>query len=166
MTNTEWPETLRKRFLSFLQHLPFPWRAIAMFTIWHLRHQHLESERLWRPREKRTHIKFSMGTPLYDAIGLGIIELRHLSPSETLAIWLNFSPQSFEHLFNANKSQCILLREVIWALGNELCERLCHWHKLWGNRGTLFLKVAWCDRLLCEMLIFCFLLVSCCHCQH
>ena len=33
------------------------------------------------------------------------------------------------------------------SVGNELCERFCHRHTLWGNRGTLFLKLTWCDPL-------------------
>jgi hypothetical protein len=30
------------------------------------------------------------------------------------------------------------------STGNELCKRRCHRHKLWGNTGTLFLKLTWC----------------------
>lgn len=54
---------------------------------------------------------------------------------------------SFEHLFNANKRQFILLGEAIRALVMSCARRLQHQQKLGGNRGTLFPKLTWCDLL-------------------
>lgn len=33
------------------------------------------------------------------------------------------------------------------SIGNESCKRPCQGHQLWGNTGTLFLKLTWCDLL-------------------
>ena len=157
---------LKRNSSSFPVPPAFLWRHVATPAIWHMLCQHLFSvSDAVPPQQKATHIDLSVGntSSLCNQLRRHWAEAFH-SCRDCCHLILLF--WSFEHLFNANKSQFILLGEVIRALVMSYAKGSVISINSGEIEALCFRNSHGVTYSLCEMLIFYFVLGSWCHCQH
>lgn len=108
--------------------------------------------------------ELSMGNTSWSCNQVRVTEQKHFIPAETVVLdfiilifWASLQCQQ-KAIHSSGRSH--------QSTGNELYKRLQHQQKLGNKRHFCSQNSRGVTCSLCEMLIFCFMLVSWCHCQH